>query len=69
MKNLNDRFPTQPSKLSNCISFQIVKEEADTLFGGFREYKPPIYDLEEKENIKIETTNLMTDITHSSKKS
>ncbi|SKC99210.1 hypothetical protein SAMN05660461_1406 [Chitinophaga ginsengisegetis] len=57
------------SKLSDCTSFEIKKEESDMVFGGFREYKPPIYDPEQQENRQFKTTELLSDISQPNIKS
>jgi hypothetical protein len=43
-------------KIDEVSKFGIPKEEADTLFGGFREYVPPIYD--HKDISPIQRTNV-----------
>ncbi|WP_076382839.1 hypothetical protein [Filimonas lacunae] len=64
MKKLKDFFTRQSAlKLENCTSFQIEKEESDKLYGGFKEYKPPIYEQEGQGNTTFKTTELFIHIT------
>jgi hypothetical protein len=51
-----------PAQLKECQSFEITKDEADTLCGGFKEYKPPIYEPEEANEHTFRTVDLLTDI-------
>lgn len=63
MKKLTDLFsPKQMPELDHCSSFEIHKEEADTLYGGFKEYKPPIYEQDAPVESTFKTTDLLTDI-------
>ena len=55
-------------KLSDCTSFAIEEEESDTLFGGFREYQPPIYEQSKQKKEKFKTTELLNDIAQPDKK-
>lgn len=48
--------------LENCISFKLRNEETELLLGGFKEYKPPIYDLEKKRGEKFQQVELFHDI-------
>lgn len=59
----------KPSKLSDCSAFEIKKAESDMVFGGFREYKPPIYEPEQQENRQFKTTELLADISQPNVKS
>jgi hypothetical protein len=67
MKNLYDYlFIKKASKLAAYASLKINEEEADMLFGGFKEYKLPVYEhTAPKKFFKI--TELLTDIAHSNK--
>lgn len=47
--------------LDNCTSFQVNKDDADTLFGGFKEYKPPIYEYDNATDRSFKTIDLFTD--------
>ncbi len=49
-------------KLDTCTEFQLSKEESDSLFGGFKEYVPPIYEQEEKIDQSFRINDLLTDI-------
>lgn len=51
--------------LDECTSFEIKKEESDTLYGGFKEYIPPIYEQDGSADYSFRTTDLLTDINHS----
>ncbi len=55
------------SKLSSCSPFELSKEESDMLFGGVREYHPPIYETEKQEEKKIQTNELLIDISQPNK--
>ena len=63
MKKLIHFFIRKHSpKLEDCSSFQINKEESDALYGGFKEYKPPIYEQDEHSNCSFKTSDLLVDI-------
>ncbi|GGH58914.1 hypothetical protein HNQ91_000522 [Filimonas zeae] len=63
MKKLTNLFsPKKIPELEECSSFQMHKEEADTLYGGFKEYKPPIYEQDATAEASFKTTDLLTDI-------
>ena len=50
-------------EISVCEKFSITDDEADVVYGGVKEYVPPIYehnDEHEKRSIKI--SDLLTDI-------
>lgn len=50
-------------KISVCKSFSITQDEADLIYGGVKEYVPPIYEhSNEQEKRSIKITDLLTDI-------
>lgn len=55
-------IPKHHPKLERCTSFEIKKEEADECYGGYREYKPPIYETENTTGKPFKTTDLLVDI-------
>lgn len=63
MKKLKGLFTknTNPG-LEQCAAFEIKKEESDTLYGGFKEYKPPIYEQDDSTTNTFKTTDLLIDI-------
>jgi hypothetical protein len=63
MKKLIELFTknTKPG-LDTCTAFEIKKEESDVLYGGFKEYKPPIYEQEDATNCSFKTNDLLIDI-------
>lgn len=63
MKKLKNLF-TKKNKpgLAQCVDFEIEKEESDTLYGGFKEYKPPIYEQDVPATYSFKTTDLLVDI-------
>ncbi len=66
MKNLIKLFTRkEPPVIEECTSFEVNKEDANTLFGGFKEYKPPIYEHDNATDRSFKTTDLLTDINHS----
>jgi len=66
MKILKEFFKKkQKSKLEQCASFEIGKEDSDTVYGGFKEYKPPIYEQDNSTDYSFKTTDLLSDINHS----
>ena len=67
MKNPIKLSPKQTLRLLDCISFEIPKEESDTLFGGIREYHPPIYEPNRQQERNIQTNDLLTDISQPNK--
>ena len=63
LKKVLDYFSAKvPPDIDDCSSFGLNKEESDTLFGGFREYIPPIYEQDETADYKFRTTDILTDI-------
>lgn len=60
-KLINFLARKQRKPLVDCTSFKINKEESDMLFGGVREYKPPIYKHEKTAEDSLRTTELFTD--------
>lgn len=66
MKKLRDLFTRKANPgLEHCIQFELQKEESDALYGGFKEYKPPIYEQEEAGEHSFKTTDLLIDINQS----
>ncbi|SHM71963.1 hypothetical protein [Chitinophaga sp. CF418] len=63
MKKLKDLFSknTKPG-LEKCTAFEIKKEESDAVYGGFKEYKPPIYEQDDSTNYSFKTNDLLIDI-------
>lgn len=55
MKGLTKWFEKKRISIKDCSSFEMKKEQAEQFFGGFKEYKPPIYEQEDfiKSNIII----------------
>ncbi|MFT4202400.1 MAG: hypothetical protein QM610_00665 [Chitinophagaceae bacterium] len=52
---------TSIKSFSDCSSFEIDKDESEILFGGFREYIPPIYE-EKQERVSFNPIqNLFSD--------
>ncbi|PSL31009.1 hypothetical protein [Chitinophaga ginsengisoli] len=63
MKKLKDLFAKKSKPaLEKCTAFEIKKEESDVLYGGFKEYKPPIYEQDDSTNYSFKTTELLIDI-------
>jgi hypothetical protein len=63
MKKLKDLFTKKTNpRLEQCTDFEIQKEESDALYGGFKEYKPPIYEQDDSVNNSFKTTDLLIDI-------
>jgi len=63
MKNLKNLFTRKINPaLERCVDFEIKKEESDSLYGGFKEYKPPIYEQDDATNYSFKTTDLLIDI-------
>ncbi|SHG71732.1 hypothetical protein [Pedobacter caeni] len=58
MKNLKDWFKTKKIRLEDCSSFEMDKEQSDQFFGGFKEYKPPIYEHESPGKTQITISDL-----------
>lgn len=53
------------SFLADCIAFKVDDEQSDLLYGGFKEYKPPIYEQKKEVNNSIKTIELVSDINQS----
>lgn len=65
LKTLLDFFVRRVHrKIDECTSFEIKKEESDALYGGFKEYIPPIYEQDGSADYSFKTTDLLTDINH-----
>jgi hypothetical protein len=52
----------QITKLEQCTPLKIENEESDALFGGFKEYVPPIYETDAPADSIFKTTDLLIDI-------
>jgi len=64
MKNLIRFFiKKEPATLEECSDFEVKKDDANTLFGGFKEYKPPIYEYDNANDRTFKTTDLLTNTT------
>jgi hypothetical protein len=50
----------EPPTLEECTDFEVNKDDANTLFGGFKEYKPPIYEYDDATDRSFKTTDLFT---------
>lgn len=62
MKKLISFFTKrEPRTLEDCTSFEVNKDDSNTLFGGFKEYKPPIYEYNNATDRSFKTTDLFTD--------
>lgn len=48
----------QQTNLQDCQSFKIDLDCSDKLFGGFKEYKPPIYEHDIGIKTQVEVTDL-----------
>jgi hypothetical protein len=48
-------------KIEDCMCFEIHKIESDELYGGYKEYKPNIYEKENTIEIKARINNLFSD--------
>jgi hypothetical protein len=63
MKKLKDLFTKAINpRLENYSAFELGKEESDTLYGGFKEYKPPIYEQDESTSYSFKPNDLLIDI-------
>jgi len=61
MKNLIKLFiKKEPPTLEECTEFELNKDNANALFGGFKEYKPPIYEYDNVADRSLKTTDLLT---------
>lgn len=66
MKKLKELFTKNTRRgLEQCADFEIKKDESDAVYGGFKEYKPPIYEQDDTVNYSIKTTDLLIDINQS----
>ena len=62
MKKLINLFIKKaPPALEECAGFEVNKDDANTLFGGFKEYKPPIYEYDNATDRSFKITDLLTD--------
>lgn len=53
----------EPVTLEECSDFEVKEGDANTLFGGFKEYKPPIYEYDNASDRSFKTTDLLTNTT------
>lgn len=61
MKNLIKFFSKKElPTLEECGDFEVNKDDANVLFGGFKEYKPPIYEYDNASDRSFKTTDLLT---------
>lgn len=51
-------FKTTKINLDDCSSFEVGEEQSSQFFGGFKEYKPPIYEYESPVNTHIIISDL-----------
>lgn len=58
MKQLKNWFSRKKISLSECASFEVNREQSDKFFGGFKEYKPPIYEHESAVTTRIIISDL-----------
>jgi len=66
MKKLFEFFSRKPiPALEHYSGMEMKKEEADSLFGGFKEYTPPIYEQDIARDDVFKTKDLLTDINQS----
>jgi len=64
MKTLINFFiKKEPQTLEECSDFEINKGDANTLYGGFKEYKPPIYEYDNANDRSFKTTDLLNNTT------
>lgn len=49
------------SGLEDCSGFEVDKHQSDSFYGGFKEFKPPIYEHESALNVGFKTTDLLSD--------
>ena len=66
MKKLFQKLKISKAKNKNIDSCKQKLDiqdqaESDSFFGGFREYKPPIYTQNHIENIELKIKNLFSD--------
>ncbi len=52
-------FHKKKMKLTDCETFRLNKDEADGLFGGFKEYHPILYDLQDNLYNSVPVNNLL----------
>ena len=63
MKKLINLFiKKEPPVLDECANFEVDKEDANTLFGGFKEYKAPLYEFDNASDRSFKTSDLLTDM-------
>lgn len=66
MKKLFELFTRKPiPALDQYAGMEMNKEEADSLFGGFKEYTPPIYEQDITRDDVFKPKDLLTDINQS----
>lgn len=60
MKGILNRLLKKRNKSSieTCEDFKLDQQQSDKLFGGFKEYKPPIYEHENQVSSHIKVTDL-----------
>ena len=58
MKQFKNWFTKKNINLIDCSSFEVTKEQSSELFGGFKEYKPPIYEHESAVSTQISISDL-----------
>lgn len=51
----------EPPALEECTSFEVNKDDANNLFGGFKEYQSPIYEYDNVIDRSFKTTDLFTE--------
>lgn len=68
MENFTNWFrkKKQTASLQECSVFGVDQNQSDSLYGGFKEYKPPIYEHESAINTGHNVTDLLSG--HSGKK-
>lgn len=49
--------------LDDCTAYEVEKSQSDSFYGGFKEYKPPIYEHESAVSTKINISDLISDHT------
>lgn len=61
-KKLNFFIRKQKALLADCVAFKVEDEQSDLLYGGFKEYKPAIYEQEKIIDNSIRTIDLMANV-------
>jgi len=49
------------SSVQDYSEFEVDKDRSDSFYGGFKEYKPPIYEHESVHSSGIKVTDLISD--------